>query len=245
MSFFSAFSFDATERSARTVASRMQLLKTRLPDWVQDWLEVIIPGTQILLILLVAWLLQRVLRRIVRRASTHYQVPDELVVPMNGLIRWIIVASALLLVLERMGVSATVLWTAFTGFATVGAVAFFAAWSVLSNLFCALLIFTVRPFRIGDYIEVLDTAEKPGAKGRVVDINLLYTTLEDHGATADHLAWLQIPNALVFQRVVRRFQGAPAPVAPAAPPLPSAPADAATVPGAIPAAPTPAAPPTA
>jgi len=214
LSFFSAFSFDATERNARTVASRMQLLKTRLPDWVQDWLEVIIPGTQILLILFAAWLLQRVLRRIVRRASSHYQVPDELVVPMNGLIRWIIVASAALLVLERMGVSATVLWTAFTGFATVGAVAFFAAWSVLSNLFCALLIFTVRPFKIGDYIEVLDTAEKPGAKGRVVDINLLYTTLEDHGAAAGQVAWLQIPNALVFQRVVRRFQGVPPPPAP-------------------------------
>ncbi|PTT19023.1 mechanosensitive ion channel protein MscS [Acidovorax sp. HMWF029] len=213
----------------------MQLLKTRLPDWVQDWLEVIIPGTQILLILFAAWLLQRVLRRIVRRASSHYQLPDELVVPMNGLIRWIIVASALLLVLERMGVSATVLWTAFTGFATVGAVAFFAAWSVLSNLFCALLIFTVRPFRIGDYIEVLDTAEKPGAKGRVVDINLLYTTLEDHSATAEQVAWLQIPNSLVFQRVVRRFQGVPAPAAPQAP-APAAPSEPATAPAAMPGA---------
>ncbi|MBV7539624.1 mechanosensitive ion channel family protein [Acidovorax sp. sic0104] len=207
----------------------MQLIKTRLPDWVQDWLEVIIPGTQILLILFVAWLLQRVLRRIVRRASTHYQVPDELVVPMNGLIRWIIVASAGLLVLERMGVSATVLWTAFTGFATVGAVAFFAAWSVLSNLFCALLIFTVRPFRIGDYIEVLDTAEKPGAKGRVVDINLLYTTLEDHGSPGEHMAWLQIPNSLVFQRVVRRFQGVP-PIPATAPQSPEPPPQAATAP---------------
>ena len=231
MSFFSALTFDATERNARTAVSRMQLLKTRLPDWVQDWLEVIIPGTQILLILFVAWLLQRVLRRIVRRASAHYQVPDELVVPMNGLIRWLIIASAALLVLERMGVSATVLWTAFTGFATVGAVAFFAAWSVLSNLFCALLIFTVRPFKIGDYIEVLDTAEKPGAKGRVVDINLLYTTLEDHGAAADQVAWLQIPNALVFQRVVRRFQGVPPP--------PALPATAAEAAESAPAAPPP------
>jgi small-conductance mechanosensitive channel len=95
-------------------------------------------------------------------------------------------------------------------------VAFFAAWSVLSNLFCALLIFTVRPFRIGDYIEVLDTADKPGAKGRVVDINLLYTTLEDHGAAVGHTAWLQIPNALIFQRVVRRFNGVPPPPEPAA-----------------------------
>ena len=237
MNFLNPLSFDATERSARTMASRIQVLKTRLPDWVQDWLEVIVPGLQILLILLAAWLLQRVLRRIVRRASVHYQVPDELLVPMNGLIRWFIVAGALLLVLERLGVSATVLWTAFTGFATVGAVAFFAAWSVLSNLFCALLIFTVRPFRIGDYIEVLDTAEKPGAKGRVVDINLLYTTLEDHDAADGQPAWLQIPNALVFQRVVRRFRGVLPPPAPPSPPAPPAEAPAAAEPPALPPAP--------
>ena len=189
---------------------RLQLLKTRLPVWMQDWLEVIIPGTQILLIVLVAWLLQRTLRRIVSRASAHYQLPAELVNPIKGTIRWLVIASALLLALERMGVSATVLWTAFTGFATVGAVAFFAAWSVLSNLFCALLIFTVRPYRVGDYIEVLDTAEKVGAKGRVVDINLLYTTLEDatRGQTG---VLLQIPNALIFQRVLRRWEPAIAP----------------------------------
>ena len=58
-------------------------------------------------------------------------------------------------------------------------VAFFAAWSVLSNLFCAMLIFTVGPFRVGDVIEVLDTQDTGGARGRVIDINLLYTTLED------------------------------------------------------------------
>ena len=88
------------------------------------------------------------------------------------------------------------------------------------------LIFTVRPFRMGDFIEVLDTAEKPGAKGRVVDINLLYTTLEDHDAAQDHPALLQIPNTLVFQRVVRRWRGAPPPtgkphVAPATPAPPA------------------------
>ncbi len=213
----------------------LHALKTRLPDWVQDWLEVIVPGLQILLIVLVAWVLQRLLRRLVARAAAHYQLPDELLVPIKGLIRWTIIASAFLLVLERMGVSATVLWTALTGFATVGAVAFFAAWSVLSNLFCALLIFTVRPFRVGDHIEVLDTAEKPGAKGRVVDINLLYTTLEDHHHAGPDGTWLQIPNALIFQRVVRRWRGAPpAAVEPAA--LAAAPATAQESP---PAAPTP------
>jgi small-conductance mechanosensitive channel len=205
-------------------------LTTYLPTWTHDWLEIIVPGIQILLIMLVAWLLQYVLRRLVRRLGEHYQLPLELTVPLRGFLRWTIMAAALLLALERMGVSATVLWGAFTGFATVGAVAFFAAWSVLSNLFCAFLIFTARPFRLGDTIEVLDLAEKPGARGRVVDINLLYTTLEDSDATTVGTL-LQIPNALIFQRVVRRWKGGQ--------PLPEPEAEA----GALPA--TPAAPPAA
>ena len=180
-------------------------LKFYLPEWAHDWLEIIVPGLQILLILLAAWLLQHLLRRLVRRAGAHYQLPADMLMLFNGVLRWAILLGTTLLVLELMGVSATVLWTAFTSFATVGAVAFFAAWSVLSNLFCALLIFTVGPFRVGDVIEVLDTADKEGARGRVTDINLLYTTLEDIApATAGTL--LQIPNTLIFQRMVRRWK---------------------------------------
>ena len=182
----------------------LERLKTILPPWMHDWLDIIVPGVQIALILLAALLLHYLLRRLVRRASDHYQFPHELLTPINAVVRWLVLGGAALLALERLGVSATVLWTAFTGFATVGAVAFFAAWSVLSNLFCAFLILTVGPFRVGDHIELLDTAEKPGALGRVLDINLLYTTLED--ATAPEPGTLlQIPNALIFQRVLRRW----------------------------------------
>ncbi|MFT4242735.1 MAG: mechanosensitive ion channel [Acidovorax sp.] len=191
----------------------MRGLQSHLPDWARDWLDVIVPLAQIALIVLAALLLQRMVLRLIRRASSHYQFPQELLLPINAVVRWLIVGSAGLLVLERLGVSATVLWTAFTSFATVGAVAFFAAWSVLSNLFCAFLIFTVGPFRVGDHIELLDTAEKPGALGRVLDINLLYTTLEDTTAPEPGTL-LQIPNALIFQRVVRRWRaGVPVPEA--------------------------------
>ncbi|WP_406624794.1 mechanosensitive ion channel domain-containing protein [Acidovorax sp. SDU_ACID1] len=202
-------------------------LKIHLPPWMHDWLDIIVPGLQILLILAAALLLQRLILRIVMRASDHYQFPHELLTPVRGMVRWLIIGSAGLLVLERLGVSAAVLWTAFTGFATVGAVAFFAAWSVLSNLFCAFLIFTVGPFRVGDHIELLDTAEKPGALGRVMDINLLYTTLED-ATSPEPGTLLQIPNALIFQRVVRRWRaGTPVPESklhPAAPESAAAPA---------------------
>ena len=186
----------------------------RLPEWMQEWLEIIVPGAQIFLIIVVAWLLNRLFKRIISRVGQAYDLPHELLMPLRGVFRWIIIAVAVLAILERLGMSATVLWTAFTGFATVGAVAFFAAWSVLSNLFCAVLIVTVGPFRLGDHIELLDTAEKPGAKGRVIDLNMLYITLQDDHAPPGQPNLLQIPNSLIFQRVIRRWKGG-LPVTPA------------------------------
>ena|SRR5690554_1857470 len=184
----------------------MPSLAEHLPVWTHDWLDSLALLGQLLLIVVLAMLLQRTLRRIIRKAGEHYGLPRHLVRPAVLFTRWTIVTATLLLILGRLGVSATVLWTAFTGFAAVAAVAFFAAWSVLSNLFCAILIFTARPLRVGDHVEILDTAEKPGARGEVIDINLLYVTLEDATASRPGVR-LQIPNSLIFQRIVRRWRG--------------------------------------
>ena len=172
----------------------------RLPTWVQDWLGTVLPIGEVLLVLAVAWLLQRLVRAIVRRLVANRGLPLEMATVLRRVSATLISCAAVLLVLERMGVSGTVLWTAFTGFAAVGAVAFFAAWSVLSNIFCTFLIVTTRPFRLHDHIELLENGEKPGLKGKVVDINLIYTTLQE----ADEGSVLQIPNSLFFQRTTRR-----------------------------------------
>ncbi len=179
----------------------------RLPVWLHDWLDIVVPLGQILLILAIAWLLRLVARRLVERVGSRYTLPPEAVIGARRVLSFLIYAGAFLLVLERLGVSGTVLWTAFTGFAAVAAVAFFAAWSVLSNIFCTMLILTTRPFRLYDHVELLENGDKPGLRGKVVDINLVYTTLRetDDGEGAGTV--LQIPNSLFFQRVLRRWRG--------------------------------------
>jgi small-conductance mechanosensitive channel len=69
-----------------------------------------------------------------------------------------------------------------------------------------VLIFTTRPFRLYDRFEVLENGEKAGLKGRVVDINLIYTTLQEDDSDGQPGPTLQIPNSLFFQRAVRRFR---------------------------------------
>ncbi|MFP3515688.1 mechanosensitive ion channel family protein [Pseudomonas sp. SIMBA_077] len=163
-------------------------------------------GVQILVILLAGYILQRIVARFLTRLGERYPFPSQLLLPLRGGLRWFIMGSAVIIVLERLGVSATVLWTALSGFVAVAAIAFFAMWSVLSNLLCAVLIFTVGPFRIGDSVELLDTLDKPGVKGRVIAINLLYTTLVEPADIGSGSSMVQVPNSLFFQRSVRRWR---------------------------------------
>ena len=179
-------------------------LKDLLPDWALPWIASITIGLQIALILLLALLVRSLLHRFINRLGDDKHLPVDLVVGGRRLISLLVFGAALLWVLDRLGVSGMVLWTAFTGFAAVAAVAFFAAWSVLSNIFCSILIYTTRPFGLNDEVELLESGDKPGLGGRVLDINLIYTTLEEKApGPEDQGSYLRVPNNLFFQRMTR------------------------------------------
>lgn len=183
-----------------------------LPVWLHEWVGTLQATLQIVLILLIAWALRFLARRLLARLRRAYTLPIQMELAAKRLTNFVIWVGAVLAILEAVGVSATVLWTAFTGFAAVGAVAFFAAWSVLSNIFCTLLIFTTRPFRLGDTIELVENGEKPGFMGRVIDINLIYSTLEERAGAHGGGNLVQIPNSLFFQRALRRWRPGSEPV---------------------------------
>ena len=181
-------------------------MKPFLPPTLHAWIGPINTTLTIVLILCVATLLRMLVRRLLSRLGRHYTLPQPIEMAIRRLSNFVIWTATLLTVLNQIGVAPSVLWTAFTGFAAVGAVAFFAAWSVLSNIFCTFLIFTTRPFRLGDQIELLENGEKPGLKGQVLDINLIYTTLHEIGGPSEGTL-MQIPNSLFFQRGLRRWRG--------------------------------------
>jgi small-conductance mechanosensitive channel len=191
-------------------------LRPMLPPWLQPWLEGISVLLQVVAIVLAALLLRWLVLRLVRRLAASYDLPAQIVLIARRTTSFLLGFAALLLVLRALGVSGAVLWGAFTGFATVAAVAFFALWSVLTNVFCALLILVTRPFRLLDHIELVDSGDKPGLRGRVVDMNLVYVTLaESHPGGGESV--LRVPNSLFFQRATRRWRGEPPPPPPAQP----------------------------
>ena len=160
-----------------------------------------------LAILVAAWLFNWLVRRALDRLCRRYDFAPAFAIGTRRLLGTVIYLAAFLAILSRLGVSGSALWATLTGFVAVGAVAFFAAWSVLSNIFCALLILTTRPFRLNDRIELLENGDKPGLKGRVIDINFVYTTLHESNDDGSDTV-LQIPNSQFFQKITRRWRGA-------------------------------------
>ncbi|WP_039785726.1 mechanosensitive ion channel family protein [Herbaspirillum huttiense] len=181
----------------------LQSIHDGLPQWMADWFDVLVPAVEVALIMIGALAIMRIAKLLIGRVGRTYGLPAKAAALTQRVLGFFVYGGAILWALERLGVSGAVLWSAFTGFAAVGAVAFFAAWSVLSNLFCAILIYTTQPFRVGDVIEVIEGGDKPGVKGRVLDINLVYTTLSEESQGAG--TTLQLPNSLFFQRIVRRW----------------------------------------
>lgn len=177
-----------------------------LPAWMYEYLDRFAPALRFVFIVSGAWLLRRLALALIRRLSAKAVIPPEIVIGVRRVTTFLITAAAVLMILEGLGVSATVLWTAFTGFAAVAAVAFFAAWSVLSNIFCTFLIVMTRPFRLHDTVELLESGDKPGLKGQVIDVNVIYTTLKEAAPDGEPGTVLRVPNALFFQRVLRRWE---------------------------------------
>lgn len=120
---------------------------------------------------------------------------DQDMIPLRRVIKWVITLAALVFVLGAFGLNVGGMWGVLSTVLAMVAIGFVAVWSILSNTLCTIIIMIFRPFAVGDEIEF---AGDP-VKGRVVDLNFFYTTLD-----AGDGCVLQVPNNLFFQKVVKR-----------------------------------------
>lgn len=109
-------------------------------------------------------------------------------------LRWLMLAAALVAILYEAGVEPGSL---FTGSAVVTAVLGFALKDTLGNVFAGLAIHAEHPFELGDWIQYDDN---PAHIGRVVEVNWRATKV----ITLDE-AHVIIPNGQLAQASIRNF----------------------------------------
>jgi small-conductance mechanosensitive channel len=155
-----------------------------------------------------ALLVYQLVRRSTRALVQKDQMSDVMALRLRITARWALIGLSSLIILQQTGIFNEA-WALMTAVGAALSVAFVASWSMLSNATAALVVLVYRPFRVGDELEIVEFDGKTVAKGRVVDLNLFFTTVYQESEAAA----LRIPNNLVIQKYcrVRRAGHAPDP----------------------------------
>lgn len=154
---------------------------------------------QTAIIALVALTLFFGLKGRIQQFAQWARLPRLALTPVRLALRYAVLVAAALLILGRWGFQVDGILAVIGTVLGLVAIGFVAVWSVLSNFLCTLVLVVMKPFSIGDEIEL----PVVNVKGKVTDLSLVFTTLESGPGETVH-----VPNNMFFQQVFKRRIGA-------------------------------------
>ncbi|MDH5408230.1 MAG: mechanosensitive ion channel family protein [Gammaproteobacteria bacterium] len=160
---------------------------------------------QAIIIIVVAFLIYRLFNRLFNKVAERGFIHEQLRLTSTFTIRWLIIIISIISLMGTFGVSVESIWAAFSAIIVMFAIGFVAVWSVLSNMFCSVLLVIFAPFRIGDEIELQDAAADIRVSGKVTGINLMHTTLVSLNDGEEEV--IRVPNNFFFHKYIRRLPG--------------------------------------
>jgi len=136
-------------------------------------------------------------KRLVTRFASAKCISDKRSLPIRKVLRffWVFWVFVFVIALGFIwGYDLRGLYAASVGvFALVG-IAFFAVWSILSNITTSIIIFFRFPMKIGDTLRL---PEVDGLSGKIVDITLFHIILEDAKGNTN-----AVPNNVAIQKIL-------------------------------------------
>jgi small conductance mechanosensitive channel len=162
----------------------------------KKWIEAIIPwlldhGLKIIIIAVGAWLLNKVISRIITKAVRIAVVPDDnmseeaekkredtLIRIFTGGTRIVLLLMAILMILQEIGLE---IGPILAGAGIVGLALGFGGQYLIRDIITGLFVILENQYRIGDVVNIDTTG------GLVEDISLRKTTLRDLNGTVHHI----------------------------------------------------------
>jgi small-conductance mechanosensitive channel len=164
------------------------------------------PALTILITILVGLVAYLLLERGLNSLSGRKFISESLAGVLRVLFRWAVIVMVVLLSLQQLGIQMTAVWTALSAGVVFIGVGLVAVWSVFSNALCSLLLLVFQPFRIGDRIEIIEATGGPGLRGKVINLNPIFTYLEEENENG-YGSTVHVPNNIFFQKSIRRWKG--------------------------------------
>lgn len=148
------------------------------------------------IIVLIGFFLRYLITKSLRKIQVKFGFQESRILVSSKIVSFIIYASVLVLVAFIWGVDEKQLMLFITSFLTILGIAFFAQWSLLSNITAGLILFINYPVKIGDTITIME--KDNDISGEIKDIGAFSITLK-----ATDNSFITLPNSLILQKMIK------------------------------------------
>jgi small-conductance mechanosensitive channel len=147
-----------------------------------------------ILAVIIRWLTTQSLRKI----QLKFGFQKARILVTNKIISVLIYTTLVVVIAFIWGVDEKQLLVYISSFLTILGIAFFAQWSILSNITAGIILYVNYPVKIGDTITILE--KDNNITGEIRDIGAFFITLR-----TPEKELITLPNAIILQKNIKYF----------------------------------------
>jgi small-conductance mechanosensitive channel len=147
-----------------------------------------------IIVFTVAFFVRLIITKALRKIQTKFGFQNSRILVTNKIITILIYITVIVVVAFIWGVDEKQLLIYISSFLTVLGIAFFAQWSILSNITAGIILFINYPVKIGDSITILEKDSANNVTGEIKDIGAFFITLR-----TPEKKLVTLPNSIILQ----------------------------------------------
>ncbi len=143
--------------------------------------------------------IRMVMNRLINKTITDKVLQKSRIQLIKRSIHFILLLVSLIILMVIWGVKQSELAVFVGSLLTIIGVAFFAQWSLLSNITSSIIIFFGHSVKIGDSISIMETKDYE-LEGEVLNIGLFFTKVKMYPTDEE----ITLPNNIFIQKTIRK-----------------------------------------
>tara|TARA_R110001592_G_scaffold24627_2_gene94658 strand:- start:1593 stop:2096 length:504 start_codon:yes stop_codon:yes gene_type:complete len=151
-----------------------------------------------LIVFILAFILRLLITKSLGKIQLKFGFQKARILLTNKVISILIYITLIVITAFIWGVDEKQLLIYISSFLTILGIAFFAQWSILSNITAGIILFVNYPVKIGDRITILEKDYNVG--GEIKDIGAFFITLK----TAKN-EFITVPNSIILQKNIKYY----------------------------------------
>ena len=150
------------------------------------------------IVIFLYFLIRNLSSKIIEKNLSNQSLVSTRGVVIRKVVNFVLLSVSLIFIFLIWGVKQSDLALFIGSAITIVGVAFFAQWSLLSNITSSIILFFNHPIRINDSIVILEGKEYV-LEGKVISIGIFFITLQ-----TDEDEEITLPNNVFIQKSIKR-----------------------------------------